>query len=70
MNLTVTPRYFYGCNVSIFNILTLGIFDIGPMFKITCGQCSTLFKHRIPYINYPTVKCPHCQANNKIPRVV
>jgi phage FluMu protein Com len=63
-------RVVYPENFTGYNLTLLSIFGIGPKFTIKCGECSYVFKDRIPLIDYPTVLCPHCDALNQFPFTV
>lgn len=58
----VAPKYFEGWSMSIMQV-----FGKGPKFKITCGECSTSFTHRITMVSNPGCPCPHCGTVNVLP---
>jgi len=49
----------HGLNMSL-----LGLFGIGPKWTLTCGSCATSFRARIPMVDRPGVRCPHCGVVN------
>ena len=59
---TVEPIAFSGYSMSLMQI-----FGKGPMFHITCGECRGSFSQRIPLIDEPGLKCPHCGIVNIMP---
>lgn len=59
---TVTPFDFEGRSMSLAQI-----FGKGPMFHITCGNCRGSFSQRIPMVDHPGLKCPHCDVINIMP---
>lgn len=38
----------------------------GPKFSVRCGNCPATFRSRVPFVAYPTVKCPECGAFNRL----
>ncbi len=58
----VKPANFEGQSASL-----LGIFGVAPKFTITCGECRTTFKKRVPVVDEPGIPCPHCGAVNVMP---
>lgn len=43
----------------------LNIFS-GPKGVMKCGKCFICSTHRLPLINNPVLKCPHCGEANQI----
>lgn len=62
---TVTPFAFEGYSISLAQI-----FGKGPMFHVTCGDCRGSFSQRIPMVDNPGLKCPHCSTINIMPLVI
>ena len=60
---TVAPRSAGGPNFSLWE--KFGLVE-GPMWQITCGKCDLTFKARLPMVNAPSVKCPHCDTINTL----
>lgn len=58
----VKPKYIGGWNMSIAQL-----WGSGPKLTITCGDCSSTFKQRVPMIDKPGVVCPHCGTVNVLP---
>lgn len=59
---TVEPIDFSGWNMSIMQL-----FGKGPMMTVMCGNCHLTFKDRIMMVDDPILKCPYCEALNKLP---
>lgn len=62
----VSPRAYRGYGTSI----TLNLFGVGPKFTISCGGCPGTFTTRIPLVDSPTVRCPHCLSWNELDLVI
>ncbi len=63
-DLTVTPKYISGMNMS----WNLNLFS-GPKLYIECGSYSAGFHFRVPLKDYSIVTCQNCGTINKIPFV-
>ncbi len=53
-------------NASGYSMGVLCMFNIGPKWTITCGECEGTFRKRIPLIDYPGICCPYCNTINKL----
>lgn len=58
----VKPNAFSGSNRTM-----LQIFGIGPKMNVVCGKCDIGFCGRIDMVDSPALKCPYCDAINKLP---
>jgi hypothetical protein len=61
----VIPKAASGYNMSIASI-----WGSGPKWAISCGRCEITFKARVPMVDSPGLKCPHCGVINILPIVI
>jgi hypothetical protein len=57
----VPARDFSGYSMSFAQL-----WGRGPKFTIRCGACPATFTERIPLVDNPTVRCPHCHVWNEL----